>query len=325
MGRQKRPYLPGGIFHLTARTIRREHLLTPELRTAALQILADVLPRSQSRLLAAAVMSNHLHVLVQQGERPLSSLMQPLLRRLAIRLQQAHALDGPIFWRHYADRPCRNPTHVRNAIVYAHLNPVRARICRLPSEYSWTSHALYAADSSAPLTPEQELLGTVLNPHLCLPLFATERGASITRLHRDYRAFASWRLRTDERASAGGSEAPVEMPMVAGAVWAEAEGDAWLTPVFHEPVVPPSNGGAATVPSRLDLAALARRTLQTEAPGLDLGTIRGRGGKREYTRLRRLLIRRLHAAGYRNIQIARFLDLSESTISAAIRNQSLAL
>ncbi|MBF6169822.1 transposase, partial [Streptomyces gardneri] len=92
-------YLPGGIFHLTARTLRREHRFTPRLRSLAVAAIADAAERADCRILAVAVMSNHLHIVAQQGDRPLSALMQPLLRRLAHRIQEAHDLEGPVFWR----------------------------------------------------------------------------------------------------------------------------------------------------------------------------------------------------------------------------------
>lgn len=308
-----------------ARTVRRERWFTPRLRTAALNAIADVLPRSRMRLLAVAVMSNHLHIVAQQRDRPLAALMQPLLRRLARQLHDAHGLEGPVFWRHYASRACLAPTHARNAIVYTHLNPVRAGLCEDPAGYRWTSHALYASASPVDLSPELERVAAVLDPSLALPLFATGPRRSAEGLSVDYGAFIDWRLSADNPDDEDLDSIELEPPRPPSP-WQGPRWEASLSPLFHSPVRPASQihdeGPGPFVP---DLATLARNTLAAEAPGMPLDSIRGRGGSRERIRSRHAVIRRLHAAGYRNVEIARFLDLSDSAVSYVLRAARSAL
>lgn len=317
MGRRRRPYLPGGIFHLTARTLRGEYRFTPKLRTATIADIADVAGRSGGRPLAVAVMSNHLHIVFQQGDRPTSDLMQPLLRRLAHRIQRAHDLKGPVFWRSYGSRPCLDPGHARNAIVYTHLNPVRARIVDHPAQYCWTSHAIYATTSSDRLPPELEPLRDVLDPRLALGLFATAEDRTTDGLHDDYCDFADWRMAADREQDDDVADDPTWVPRPPSP-WRKT-GARWsLSPLFHSPVRSATDGDpeVGRPPRYLpDLASVARVVLGAEAPDMPLDRIRGRRGGAEAIRLRHLIIRRLHAAGFRNVQIARFLQLSESAIS----------
>lgn len=318
MGRRRRSYLPGGVFHLTARTLRREHRFTPQLRTVTLSVIAHAAERSRARLLAVAVMSNHLHIIAQQADPPLAALMQPLLRRLALRVQDTHGLEGPVFWRPYASQLCLDPSHVRNAIVYTHLNPVRAGLCEDPADYRWTSHALYVGASANDLLPELERLAPVLDPTIALPLFAAGPDRSASQLRGDYRAFVSWRQEADESQQADETESDgLEPPPPPPARWQDASWGASLSPLFHSPVrgaaqVHHDGRPRAPVP---DLAALARATLAAEAPGLSIDAIRGRRGGARAVRLRHAIIRRLHVAGYRNVEIARFIGLSESGVS----------
>lgn len=319
MGRLRRPYLPGAIFHLMARTLRRERRFTPSLRSAALDAIADAIPRSRSRLLAAAIMPNHLHMVVQQGERPLSALMQPLLRRLALLLQDAHGLEGPMFWRHYASRPCLDPSYARNAIVYTHLNPVRAGLCEDPADYPSTSHLLYGGVAAGRMPTELERLADVIDPMLALPLFATRATGPAQRLHDDYREFVARRLRLDRLVD---DEAPdftdpdaVSPPPSA---WGQLAWGSALSPLFHPPRPDPRFSDRGPSQAAPDLATIARSMLTLEAPGLTLRAIRGRGGGSRHARVRHLIIRRAHAAGYTNIQIAEFLGLSESAVSRVI-------
>ena len=317
MGRRRRPYLPGALFHLTARTLRREHRFTARLRTATVAAIADAAERSGGRLLAVAVMSNHLHIVFQQGDRPLSELMQPLLRRLALRIQEAHDLEGPVFWRPYGCRPCLDPRHARNAIVYTHLNPVRAGLVDEPSRYPWTSHAIYATGSAGHLPFQLEPLRPVLDPRLALGLFSTTGGRSTDGFRADYRAFVSWRREVDQAQDEGIADDPAWIPQPPSP-WRETGGLWSLSPLFHSPVrtttAPAPDPGRPTrhLP---DLATVAQTVLETEAPGVPLERIRGRRGGARAIRLRHAIIRRLHAAGFRNVEIARFLRLSESGVS----------
>lgn len=302
-----------------ARTLRRERRFTPRLRTAALHAVVEATPRSGARLLAAAIMPNHLHLVVQQGERPLSDLMQPLLRRLALLLQNTHGIEGPVFWRHYASRPCLDPAYARNAIVYTHLNPVRAGLCVDPSDYPWTSHLLYVG-SEAGVPPELERLSEIMDTTLALPLFATGPVRATQHLREEYRRFVEWRQQADQLADAEDpDEADLAMPSRPASAWGDLEWGSAFSPLFHAPVRRGSRTGQVGPRDYApDLASIARSTLAAEAPGLTLEMIRGRRGGREYSRIRHLIIRRLHAAGYPNVEIARFLHLSPSAVSRVL-------
>lgn len=323
MGRLRRPYLPGGIFHLTARTIDRKRRFTSRLRTAAIETVSDVVPRSGVRLLAVAIMSSHLHLVVQQGAAPLSRLMQPLLRRLALLLQRTHGHEGPIFWRHYGCQPCQDPCHVRNAIVYTHLNPVRAGLCRDPAAYPWTSHAFYARGKTMP-PREIAALGPVLDPSVALPLFAAGRGRLTGRLREDYDEFVRWRLLVDAAREGGEENDPLADPpetvLPPGFHAWDPDWSNALSPLFHSPQAA-NRAGNPELRRQMapDMATIARNVLAQETQTLSLSEIRGRGGGLERSRVRRAIMGRLHAAGYRNVEIARLLGLSESAVSYGLR------
>jgi REP element-mobilizing transposase RayT len=329
MGRLRRPYLPGGIFHLTARAIDLRRRFTSRLKTAAMEAVADVVPRSGVRLLAVAIMSSHLHLVVQQGKPPLSALMQPLLRRLALKLQRAHGLEGPMFWRHYGCQPCQDPRHVRNAIVYTHLNPVRAGLCRDPGAYPWTSHALYVWEQTTTLRAIAAL-APILDPAPALRLFAAERGRPASRLREDYVEFVRRRLLVDAAREGDEEQDPLADPP--GTTWPPWPG-AWdpdwsnsLSPLFH-PAQRANRPADPQLRRQLapDMTTIARNVLAQETWTLSLGEIRGRGGGLERSRVRRAIMHRLHAAGYRNVEIARFLGLSESAVSYGLRSPSASM
>jgi REP element-mobilizing transposase RayT len=318
MGRAIRPNVPGGVFHLTARTLRGQRWFTPAVRTRTLDVLARAVPASDIRLLAVTVMPNHLHLVVQQGRYRVGRFMQSLLRRIVHLIHREHGLEGPIFWRPYGYTPCLDAEHARNAIVYTHLNPVRARLCDDPLDYPWSSHELFIARADAAggsKHPEAQRLIGLVQPHRALRLFAFAADRSIDDLCVDYQRFVAWRLAVDrwteeERSSPLHNGGPEPLARcVFGSLGA-------LSPLFHTRAAPSQH--ALPVAGFPDLADLARTTLAAASPRLDHHAIRGRRGGRALSRLRHLVILRAHAAGYRNADIARFLDLSESAVSKVV-------
>jgi REP element-mobilizing transposase RayT len=321
MGRRRRPDLPGAVFHLTARTLDRQRLFTAPLRTRALELIVEAVPRSGARLLAVAIMASHLHLVVQQGRRPVATLMQPLLRRLAHLLQRARDVEGPVFWRPYGCTPCMDPRHARNAIAYTHLNPVRAGVCSHPGAYPWTSHRIYAvgvAGTRGELAAQ--ILSPVLDPGFALPLFAADAGRTTDELRIDYCQYIAWRLVVDRGEAEGSANdgahdvrPPPVSPTAVDAYWGRA-----FSPLFH--TVHVSGPSPRHPPSRPapDIADVARATLAAEAPELPLNLVRGRRGGVHYARIRHRMIRNMHAAGYRNVDIARFIGLSESAVSRVL-------
>jgi REP element-mobilizing transposase RayT len=286
-------------------------------------VIAAAMPRSGARLLAVAIMSNHLHLVIQQGEQPLYALMQPVLRRLAHLLQRSHGLEGPVFWRPYGCTPCLHPDHARNAIAYTHLNPVRAKLCADPAEYPWTSHGLYADQSpedGVALRPDRHLAHALDATHALL-LFGCGPERRLGQLRDDYRLYIAWKLAADRQAAARDPNACVE-ELTLSPPSLPAGDTHWgrtFSPFFHTPAVHGSTHVACRTPQFVpDLSDIARATLAAEAPGLSLDLVRGRRGGARYREIRHRMIRRMHVAGHRNVDIARFVGLSESAVSRVL-------
>ena len=143
MARRRRPYLPGTIFHLTARTQGREHWFDAPMRDFICEAMAIVQPQTDAKLKAFVVMSNHLHVVLRQGRAPLAAFMQPLLCRVALAVKRKHGVDGHVFSRAYWDGACTDEAQLRATIEYIHHNPVRAGLCTSALEWRWSSCRCY--------------------------------------------------------------------------------------------------------------------------------------------------------------------------------------
>jgi putative transposase len=90
-------------------------------------------------------MSNHVHILLEPQERNLAEAMRSIFSRYAARFNRKYERRGHLFGGPYRQSICLDNTYLVTASVYIHLNPVRAGLCESPSDYRWTSSALYCS------------------------------------------------------------------------------------------------------------------------------------------------------------------------------------
>jgi putative transposase len=144
MPRPPRLHVPGGCYHVILRGNHREDLFaTPDDRYALNEIIIDVLQRFNSRLHAFCWMSNHLHTLIQIGDRPLGKIMQRVAMRYSRYRHRALRTTGHLFERRYKALLVDVDNYFLTLLRYIHLNPVAASIVSDPAEYAWSSHRAY--------------------------------------------------------------------------------------------------------------------------------------------------------------------------------------
>ena len=77
MPRTARVSCPGGVFHVVSRFARDEWWLDRSgAREAYLELLGRASERSDTEVLAYCLMSNHVHLVLVQGNAPLSRFMK---------------------------------------------------------------------------------------------------------------------------------------------------------------------------------------------------------------------------------------------------------
>lgn len=301
MGRRLRPQLPGMPFHVTARLQGRSAWFSGIERAIA-QRISTASHRSDAALLAYTVMPNHLHLIVIQGRQPLSEVMQPLLRRIALLVQRRTGREGHIFERRFRAFPCTDPDYFRNAIAYVHLNGVRAKLCGTAEEYEWCSHAAYLASGDR-LERQRDIL-----VEDALRLFAAREGDPLQECRANYLRFLEWRRAMDAYAAEdNGSlrpDGPPPQPDTRGGdgYWARNYSSARADHGRHRP--------------RADLLDIARGTLLQVAPDMELDLLRSGYRTKAIVRVRRRFILRALAAGHGGGVIARFLNIAPTTVSS---------
>jgi len=104
-------------------------------------------------------MKNHIHLLLEVGEIPLSKTMQSLLFRYTRYFNRRYEKIGHLFQGRYKAILCDRDAYLLELIRYIHLNPVRAKVVTDPDGYPWTGHLGYLGKAKDGLVDEDFVLG----------------------------------------------------------------------------------------------------------------------------------------------------------------------
>ena len=207
MSRSARLHFPGGVFHIISRCLNREFLLHgAEERACYLLMLEKASRRTDARVLAWCVMSNHIHLVVRAGDEPLSQLMKRVNTGYARWKNARDRRLGPLFAERYKAILVEQETYLLELVRYVHLNPIRAGLVDHPDEDRCSSHRVYAGlDRKKPAW---------LDTRFVLQDFGKTRGEQV----RAYRAFID-----------DGLESTARSPVFSGTEWSEVAREAWRT------------------------------------------------------------------------------------------------
>jgi len=143
MPRHQRVTPVGSVQHVISRFVNRGYLLDcPGARRQYTTRLRRALEHTDWVLLAYALMSSHIHLVMVAGRRPLESLTKRVHVGFAGWLNRKVGRLGPVF----ASRPRSITVHGDGAatlIAYVHNNPVRAGTASEAAQSTWTSHRAY--------------------------------------------------------------------------------------------------------------------------------------------------------------------------------------
>jgi putative transposase len=160
MARKPRIHFPGALYHVIARGNRRQGVFLDEKDLERfLAYLSDYKNRYAFHLYAYALMKNHLHLLLEVEDVPLSRIMQTLLFRYTRYFNRRHGEVGHLFQGRYKAILCDKDAYLLELVRYIHLNPVRAEMVKEPEDYRWTGHLSYFGRGAHDLIDEEFVLG----------------------------------------------------------------------------------------------------------------------------------------------------------------------
>ena len=95
-------------------------------------------------------MPNHIHLLIQIADDPLSRIMQNLSFRYTRWINNKQARTGHLFQGRYQAILVDADRYLLELVRYIHLNPVRAGLVKRPRDYAWSSHRAYLGLETLP-------------------------------------------------------------------------------------------------------------------------------------------------------------------------------
>lgn len=146
MARKPRFAPPGYWLHITQRGNYRQSIFRDDGdRWKYLELLAVYAAEWQVEIMGYSLMANHVH-LIAMGKYPqaVANWMRCLNGHYA---QRIHFLEGRRgrFWQDRYFSCALDERHLRAALRYVELNPVRAGIVEDATQYAWSSAAIHVA------------------------------------------------------------------------------------------------------------------------------------------------------------------------------------
>jgi putative transposase len=177
VGHPPRPDIPGALYHVASRGSNKEVIFFDnEDRGAFLNVLARVTLRHSWVVLAYCQMTTHYHLVVRVPLGGLSDGMRLLNTGFSRRTNRRHGRTSHLFRNRFFSVILEEESHILEVCRYVVLNPVRAGMCRSPSEWPWSSYRSSAGLEVGPsFLATSELLGMF--------------GTNLPRAQMAYRAF----------------------------------------------------------------------------------------------------------------------------------------
>ena len=104
---------------------------------------------------AYVLMTNHVHLLLSPDDDDgVSTMMQRLGRRYVLYFNRRHARTGTLWEGRFRSSLVQDERYLMICHRYIELNPVRAHMAHVPSDYQWSSHLANAfGQQNSLLTP----------------------------------------------------------------------------------------------------------------------------------------------------------------------------
>jgi putative transposase len=175
MGRPHRIQAPEAVYHVTARGVRRLTVYQDAIDYAKFEaLLATVVRRREWALYSYCQMPNHYHLLLRTPDADISDGMCWLNGVYARWFNRRHGHQGHVFEARFHAVLVRSQFHLSSLACYIPANPVRAKLCRRPADWRWSS---YRATLGAAKTGW-------LESDWLLEQFGQERGVAIAEYER---------------------------------------------------------------------------------------------------------------------------------------------
>lgn len=186
MPRKPRIHYPGAFYHVILRgNAGLPIFLNDRGRHHFYELIGEGVERFGHRIHGFCLMTNHVHLLVQVGEVPLSRIIHNLTLRYTAWLNRRHSRIGHLFHGRYKALLVDAENYLLELVRYIHLNPVRAGMAKRADGYRWSGHQALAGQESLPWMTTDWIL--------------SQFGSSLTVARKRYEDFVQEAVGEEER------------------------------------------------------------------------------------------------------------------------------
>ena len=145
MARGPRNYTNMLFYHIMVQGINKEYILNKvEDKRQYLKFINKVKKEIDVYIVSYCIMDNHVHILIKEESiECLSRFMHKVNTLYAMYYNKKYNRVGYVFRDRYKSQVIYSEKQLYTCINYIHNNPVKAGICKLASEYEYSSYNEY--------------------------------------------------------------------------------------------------------------------------------------------------------------------------------------
>lgn len=160
MPREKRGISVSKIYHVFSRGNEKKPIF---LEQDDYNQFIDILRRKRKvkpfTIYAYCLMKNHYHLIINEEENNISSIMSSINTTYAIYFNKKYDRVGHLFQGRFKSEAIESEDYLLAAVSYVHNNPVAANLVREASQYAWSSyHAYLKSETNDDLIDSQFVL-----------------------------------------------------------------------------------------------------------------------------------------------------------------------
>jgi REP element-mobilizing transposase RayT len=160
MARKPRIHYPGAVYHVILRGNAGDPVFFDDRdRYRFYLILQYAVEKFRCRIHGFCLMTNHIHLVMQTADMPLSRIMQNISLRYTKWINYTRNRTGHVFQGRYKAIAIDADAYLLELVRYVHLNPVRAGAAASVDAWPWSAHRTYAGGEAIPWLTTDWVLG----------------------------------------------------------------------------------------------------------------------------------------------------------------------
>lgn len=293
MARKLRIEYEGAFYHVITRGNQRQDIFRDKDDFLKyLDILSHYKKRHQYSLYSYVMMSNHVHMLIETKQIPLSKILQGINQSYTMYFNRRHRTVGHIFQGRYKAILCDRDEYLLLLVKYIHLNPVRAKMVREQKDYKWSSHKYYVG---------KEKKNNMIDIDRVLRMFSEDKTTS-RKFYRDFMGDGITVKKDD--------------------VYKTVDQRVLGSEKFLDNVMERYDGEIKKEKREREYTLAEIANCVEKARGITLKQLRGQSRLKQISSVRKLFVLVAKEYGYKGKEVAEFIRRDPAVISIAIKSKS---